>query len=320
MRPVRENGRMKPTKLILGAGALAGTVHLAASLGARKLAEGPDPYQLEELLHPAPGTEAIIVGEDGTRVHTTSAGSGAPVLFAHGYGLTSTEFSVLAERLIREGRRVITFDQRGHGGSSIGRDGVGSSQMASDYAAVIEHYDLDDAVLVGHSMGGFLAIKFLLDHPDLAGRLRGLVLMGSTAGDIAEGAPQHQIEIPLIKAGVITAIGNTHTYGTLLAASVVGRRSPSILEAFRTMFVGQNHPAIHPAAEMLVDESNYPRLGEIQVPTRVICGTSDITTPPNHSERLVAGIPNATLTWVDGAGHLLNWEAVEEVLAEILAL
>ncbi len=310
---------MKPTRLILGAGALAGASHLAATLAARKLAEGPDPYQLEELLHPAPGTEGIIVREDGTRLHTTSAGSGAPILFAHGYGLTSTEFSVLAERLIREGRRVVTFDQRGHGGSSIGSDGIGSSQMADDYAAVVRHYDLTDAVLVGHSMGGFLAIKFLLDHPDLADRFRGLVLMGTTAGDITHGAPQHQVEIPLIKAGVVTALGSTHTYGTLLAATVVGRRSPSTLEAFRTMFVSQNHAAIFPAAEMLVDESNYPRLGEISLPTRVICGTADLTTPPSHSERLAEGIPEAKLTWVDGAGHMLNWEAVEEVLAEIRA-
>lgn len=319
VRMLRENAAMKTTR-ILGTAAVFGSLHWAAKSAAAKLKNQPNTYQLEELLHLPPGLEAVITRPDGTMLRTTSAGSGPPVLFAHGYGMMSASFGVLAEHLVRDGRRVVTFDQRGHGGSTIGSEGVGSAQMAGDYAAVVEHYDLQDAVLVGHSMGGFLAIQFLLDYPQHGGRFRGLVLMAATAGDITDGAPQYKVEIPLLKTGVVKMLGKTDTYGTLMSATVTARRSPAVLEAFRTMFVAQDHASIVGAIEMAVGESNYARLGEVRIPTRVISGTSDYNAPARHAERLAEKIAGATLTWVDGAGHLLNWEAVDEVLKEIRSL
>lgn len=70
--------------------------------------------------------------------------------------------------LVKAGYRVIVFDQRGHGQSTIGSSGVGSRPMAEDYRAIVEHFDVKDAVLVGHSMGGFLAQVFLLTLPEVA--------------------------------------------------------------------------------------------------------------------------------------------------------
>ena len=75
---------------------------------------------------------------------------------------------------VERGNRVIAFDQRGHGRSTLGSDGSGSAAMAGDYHAVLEHFDVRDGVLVGHSMGGFVAIRAVLDHPDMTQRLRGL--------------------------------------------------------------------------------------------------------------------------------------------------
>ena len=81
---------------------------------------------------------------------------------------------------------MIAFDRRGHAGSTIGSQGVGSLQMASDYAAVMEHHDVRNGVLVGHSMGGFLSVAFMLSHPDVvAERLAGLLLMATFAGDVS---------------------------------------------------------------------------------------------------------------------------------------
>ena len=55
-------------------------------------------------------------------------------------------------------------------------------------------------------------------------------------------------------------------------------------------------------------EDRYPRLREIALPTAVIVGEYDRTTPRSHAQRLAAGIPKATLTIVPNAGHCLNWE------------
>jgi pimeloyl-ACP methyl ester carboxylesterase len=111
---------------------------------------------------PLEGTERFIERPDGTSLRTISMGSGDRTAFlAHGYGFTADEWNVVAPRLVDQGFTVIAFDQRGHGRSTIGTDGIGSQQMASDYGAVLEAYDVQQGVLVGHSMGGFLSIAFL---------------------------------------------------------------------------------------------------------------------------------------------------------------
>ena len=79
--------------------------------------------------------------------------------------------------------------------------------MAADDAAVLEHFDVRDGVLVGHSMGGFVAIRAVLDHPELAQRLRGLVLFATLAGRILDGAPQNRLPILLLQSGVTATAG-----------------------------------------------------------------------------------------------------------------
>ena len=88
--------------------------------------------------------------------------------------------------LVERGHRVIAFDQRGHGRSTLGSEGSGSAAMAGDYVAILEHFDVRDGVLVGHSMGGFVAIRAMLDHPDLAQRLCGLILFATWAGRVQD--------------------------------------------------------------------------------------------------------------------------------------
>lgn len=306
---------MKLTRLIFGTALVGGAAHLAAKGIADKLQRNPDPWQLSELLYPTPGDDVVVERDDGTRIHTKVAGTGPTVVFAHGYGLNLSEWNLIAERLVAAGRRVITFDQRGHGRSTIGDEGLGSPQMAGDYAAVLEHHDVRDGVLVGHSMGTFLALKLLLHHPDLArDRLKGVVLVAPLEGKANEGAPQNQLQIPLIKSGLFDGILRNPIYGSLMAATLFGSPAPSMVEGFRTVFLEQNHARLVAALDMLVHEDLGPRLAEIEMPVSVICGTKDRTTPTHHSRRIADSIDGADLTWVPGAGHALNWEAVDEVI------
>ena len=64
-------------------------------------------------------------------------------------------------------------------------------------------------------------------------------------------------------------------------------------------------------------EDRYPRLAEIAVPTVVMVGSADRTTPPSHARRLAAGVPGARLVTVPDAGHILNWEA-PDALVEVV--
>lgn len=293
------------------AGIAAGAVTAAAARAAVRTIDGnPDPYPREVLATDLHGREEFISRPDGTALRAVSAGTGPPVVLAHGFGVTAQEWNLVWDRLIERGHRVIAFDQRGHGRSTLGTEGSGSAPMAADYAAVLAHFDVRDGVLVGHSMGGFVAIRAVLDHPEVAAALRGLVLFATWAGRIHDGAPLNWLQIPLLGSGVLQRLTRTKTGGTLFCAAQFGARpSPAMVAEFRELFAAQQHRPLLPIVRAFMREDRYARLGEIGVPTVVIVGDADRTTPRGHAERLADGIPDARLITVAGAGHCLNWEA-----------
>ena len=217
------------------------------------------------------------------------------VVLAHGYGFSLDSWNLVVPLLVSSGHRIITFDQRGHAGSTIGSDGVGSMQMASDYAAVLEHHDVRDAVLVGHSMGGFLSVAFLLEHPDVVSeRLRGLLLMATFAGDVSRKNPQNRLQIPLIKSGILVRMISIPAVGRVFTKSLVGEYLDGMAEAFVPIFTSHDHKALIPIMEAMTGENRYPQLGAIDLPTTVLVGTADHTTPPFHTDDLHAGIAGAS--------------------------
>jgi len=271
---------------------------------------------------PLEGTEDRVVRPDGTELRTMTVGEGdRDVVLAHGYGFSLDSWSLVAPLLVSTGHRVIAFDQRGHAGSTIGSQGVGSLQMASDYAAVMEHHDVRKGVLVGHSMGGFLSIAFMLSHPDVvAERLAGLLLMATFAGDVSRKNPQNRLQIPLIKSGILVRMVSIPAIGRAFTRSLVGEYADGMAEAFIPIFTSHDHKALIPIMEAMTGENRYSQLGAVDLPTTVLIGTEDHTTPPFHTDDLHAGIAGSRLVRLDGKGHALNWEAPDAVAAEVALL
>ena len=309
----------------LVAGTLVTAAAVAATLGARRRAhairQGSDPYPYEVLSTEPRGETLTVDRPDGTRIRMITAGEGPTVVLAHGIYMSVIEWSVLWDMLLARGYRVVAFDQRGHGESTIGADGISTLSMAGDYLAVLEAVDARDAVLLAHSMGGFLAIAAVLDVPGVAERLRGLILMSTFAGDVLKGAPQNKAQIPLIKSGLLPAMAGNDTVGTLFGAGLCGDDvSPAMVQVFLETFRQADHRPLVPILEAFGAEDRGDRLGEITVPTIVLCGSKDQTTPPWQSERLAAGIPGAQGWWVPRAGHMLNWEATDAIVEAVAEL
>jgi len=311
------------TGLAAGA-ALVGATGLlgwgAARTMVTRIQGNPDPFPRERLVTEPVGEQVLVTRLDGTVLHALVAGQGPAVAFVYGYTARILEWNFVWDALQARGFRVIAFDQRGHGRSTLGSEGIGSEPMATDIAAVLQHFDVRDGVLVGHSMGGFVSIRAVLDHPDLAQRLRGLVLFATWAGRILDGAPQNRLQIPLLQRGILQRLMRNKTVGALFGAAQCGARpSPAMISVFIEFFNQHmdEHGPLLPIVRAFSREDRYPRLGEIAVPTVVMVGTADRTTPPSHSRRLAEGIPGARLVKVPDGGHLLNWEAADELIKVI---
>jgi pimeloyl-ACP methyl ester carboxylesterase len=287
-----------------------GGVIVATRRVAARINRLPDPVPLEDLLREPPGADLIVERPDGTRLRVRVAGAGRTVVLAHGIALTLVEWNLVTELLLADGYRVVAFDARGHGQSTIGTQGVSAPAMAADLLAVLEATSTTDAILVGHSMGGFLALEAVLEVPGMTDRLSGLVLVATFAGDILDGAPQNRLEAPILRSPLLPRLGSNATIGALFAASFFGPvPSPAMLTAFLQMVLGRDHGPLLPLLQAFTAEDLLTRLPLVDVPTVIVCGLADRTTPPRDSRRMAAAIPGARTVWVQGAGHMLPWEA-----------
>jgi pimeloyl-ACP methyl ester carboxylesterase len=223
-----------------------------------------------------------------------------PVLFVHGAGGTHQHWLYQ----VRELSRAPTYapDLPGHGRSKgPGRDGI---QAYGDWLiAFLDTAGLEGAVLVGHSMGGAIALDLASRYPQ---RVLGL-------GLVATGARLRVA--PAILAGVQE---DTEAAVRLICDWAFGPEAPP--EMVR---LGRRQMGTTPAGVLygdLVACDDYDvmgRLGEIATPTFVLCGTRDQLTPSKYSVYLRDHIAGAKLHLVEGAGHMVM---VEKPIAVIQAL
>lgn len=95
-----------------------------------------------------------ITTSDGVEIFYKDWGSGQPIVFSHGWPLSSDDWDTQLLYFLSEGYRVVAHDRRGHGRSAQVAGGHDMDHYADDLKAVIDHLDLRDAIHVGHSTGG----------------------------------------------------------------------------------------------------------------------------------------------------------------------
>src|SRR6201999_2894292 len=106
----------------------------------------------------------MITSTDGTEIFYKDWGSGQPIVFSHGWPLSSDDWDTQMMFFLGHGYRVVASDRRGHGRSEQVSDGHDMDHYADDLLAVVEHLDLHDAIHVGHSTGGGEVAHYLARH------------------------------------------------------------------------------------------------------------------------------------------------------------
>ena len=227
---------------------------------------------------------------------------GPPLVLIHGAGGTHRHWPSEVRSI--PGRRVVAIDLPGHGDSpGPGRRAV--ADYARDLLAFLDALDLARAVMVGHSMGGAVALTLALDWPE---RVAGL-------GLVSTGARLR------VSADILQATADPAAYAAaapLLAGWFLGPGAGQLLrDEFRDGLRRVPAAVAHGDFQACDAFDVRERLGELQVPTAVICGDADRSTPPRYSEFLQAHVAGARLTLVPGAGHMVPLEAPSATVAAL---
>ncbi len=227
---------------------------------------------------------------NGIEIGYDISGDGPAVLFTHGYQASRVMWKPQAE--LADAYTVITWDLRGHGDSGTPDDPAQYSHdlMLGDMVALLDTAGADEAVLVGHSLGGFASLRFYLDHPE---RVRGLVLFGSGPGYRDAEARGKWNEMAERFASSVETKGLEILQRASQEVSSANHRSAKALaHASRGMLAQQ-------------DSRVMDAIAEIAVPTLVLIGGEDKAFI-GSSEYMAKKIPGASLVVIEGAAHAAN--------------
>ena len=120
---------------------------------------------------------STITTKDGVEIFYKDWGKGQPIVFHHGWPLSSDDWDTQMLFFLQQGYRVVGIDRRGHGRSAQVSDGHDMDHYAADAAAVVEHLDLRNTIHIGHSTGGGEVTRYVARHGK--GRVAKAVLMSA---------------------------------------------------------------------------------------------------------------------------------------------
>jgi 3-oxoadipate enol-lactonase len=255
-------------------------------------------------------------------VRYLEAGHGRPVLLLHAFPLSADQWLPQLHR-VPPGWRFIAPDLRGFHGSGAafedtGLEGATMETHASDVLALMNHLGADRAVIVGLSMGGYLAFALMRRAPT---SVHGLVLANTRAApDSAEGLAARDRMIEL--AAREGAVGVAREMLPRLLGVTTRQTQPDLIDAVRRLIETNSTEGIVSAVRaMKVRLDSTPVLPAIVCRTLIVAGAEDSIVAEVENEAMRRAIPAADLVVIPRAGHLSNLEAPQafnDALADFL--
>jgi pimeloyl-ACP methyl ester carboxylesterase len=274
---------------------------------------------------------------DGARLKVVECGEAGsrrpPFVLLHGITLSSDIWHFQLSDLAAAGYRVVAPDLRGHGGSES--KSLTLDRMSDDLAELLEQLELNGAVLVGHSMGGMVAIRMLGKDAQAAkgrGRVGSLALISTSANVMSGyGIPAARallggLEPVLSRAARVASWlpGPTlprSDLSYLLARVNFGHKPPPSQVSLTTDIVTRVPARV--SAELVLQILRFDdveTLRDVELPALVVVGTRDLVTSPRHGRALAAAIGGADLVVFDECGHMVMLERRLEFGRALVAL
>jgi non-heme chloroperoxidase len=269
----------------------------------------------------------VTVGRENSaeiELHYEDHGSGQPVVLIHGYPLSGRAWDKQVPALLEAGHRVITYDRRGFGQSSQPVVGYDYDTFAADLAALLDHLDLWDAVLVGHSMGTGEVTRFLGTYGSARVAKGVLVapippfLLQTT--DNPDGVPQSVFDgfvqaatadTPAWMKGFLDNFYNVDTLRGTLISDQAYQASWNLATSASAVAAVACIPTW--ATDFRAD------LPKLDVPILVVQGDADQVLPLDKTGKRLPGlIEDVQLVVIEGGPHAIPWTHADQVNTALL--
>jgi pimeloyl-ACP methyl ester carboxylesterase len=259
------------------------------------------------------GIRSEYVDAGGYRLHYFEAGSngGAPLILIHGLGARGEDWAKLLPALAASGFHVYAPDLPGYGRSSRPKEASYSITMEEDaVVAFAQAVHLPHAFVAGWSMGGWVAMKMALDHPKMVDRL----VIYDSAGVYFPADFGTELFVPSDAPGVARL---------MKVLSPHPRPMPEFVMRALLHKIAENGWVVSRSMNAMTNGHDLLdfRLADIQQPTLVVWGSMDHLIPLSVGRRIHEGIPNSSLSVIEGCGHLAPlecWQPVAKTTEEFL--
>ena len=241
----------------------------------------------------------IMAGDTPMHVADTERGEKCVVLL-HGYLESMVVWDEFVP-LLSKSMRVVTLDLPGHGISTITGEVHTMEFLAECVANSMEHLGIKEYSVVGHSMGGYVALAMCEMYPE---RLRSVILLSSTPNaDSEEKCDRRRREIELVKAGKKSTMARLVPHAGF-APDNVKRLKDYVDDLEELIMLTEDEGVIAILGGMIERKDRNEVLLTTKVPHMFIFGRHDFYIPNEVAEELVARHPQAKVTWLDHSGHM----------------
>lgn len=256
-------------------------------------------------------------------LHFVESGSGDAVVLLHAFPMDSTLWAAQRKAVAEAGFRAITPDLPGFGGTPVADDEPAVDVMADAVVDLMDHLGLQQAVVGGLSMGGYVTMALLRRHPE---RLSGVILADTKPGqDTAEAGA-----VRLQMAEAVSASGSTATLADAMVPNLLGATTretrPRVVDTVRRWIRAQ--PALGVAWAQRAMATRPDSSADIQAfggPVLILRGSEDVISSASDADAMAqaaqAGGSPTTVAEIPGTGHLTAVEepaAVSQVLLDWL--
>ena len=247
---------------------------------------------------------------------TLERGQGPAVLLLHGIGGRASLWRATLDALGGE-RRVIAMDMPGYDGQGPALDNFAA--VADAALALLDERGIAQADVVGHSLGGMVALEMALRHP---ARLRRLVIVASSPAFGSRDPAFREAFLAARQKPLDEGLGMAGVAAALVPAMAGPAADPKALPAATAAMASVDERAYRTTLGMLTGFDRRADLPRVTQKALLIAGEADATAPPRGMQRMADAMPDARLLVIPGAGHLLPLEAPDAfhaALREFLA-